>query len=234
MRIAITGANGRLAKELLALDWQGADILTWTRADADLSQWEPTQALFQRDRPDVVIHTAASTDLVKCEQDKQYAWENVAMPAVHVARGCVETGARLVHVSTDYVFSGNEPVHPIPKGTRPEPLNYYSFCKVAGETAARVVPDHLVIRTTMKPRAPWKHAQAPVDMWLSHSYYDEVAAYIRKVALTDRRGILQHGARQINVYEFAKQERPDVMPIKREDVKTLTLPSDVRLEVDEE
>lgn len=232
MKLAITGGNGRLAKELRALDWGDTKIVPWTRADADLSKEDETLALARRDRPDVVIHTAASTDLVKCEQEKQYAWENVALPAVHVARACVEVGARLVHISTDYAFSGEEPIHPIPTWMRPEPLNYYSFCKVAAETAARVVPNHLVIRTTMKPRAPWKHPQAPVDMWISHSYYDEVAAFVHKVALSERRGIAHFGARHINVYEFAKLERADVKPIQRADVKTLVLPRDVRLEVD--
>lgn len=233
MKLAITGGNGRLAKELLSLDWGDVEIVTWTRADADLSNWEPTRDLVLREKPDVVLHTAASTDLVRCEQDKQYAWENVALPAVHVARACVMAGARLVHISTDYAFSGNEPAHPIPTWARPEPLNYYAFCKMAGETAARVVPDHLVIRTTMKPRAPWKHPQAPVDMWISHSYYDEVAAFVRKVTLSERQGVAHFGARHVNIYEFAKQERPDVKPVHRADIKTLTLPSDIRLEVDE-
>lgn len=233
MRLAVTGANGRLAKEVLKEAWPGVEALRWTRADADLSKWEPTRALFARDRPQVVLHTAASTDLVRCEQDKQFAWENVALPAVHVARACAETGARLVHVSTDYLWSGDEPVHPIPPETRPDPLNYYSFCKAAAETAARVVPDHLVVRTTMKARGPWKHPQAPTDMWLSHSYYDEVAAFVRRVALSERRGIAQFGARQINVYEFARIDRPDVKPVTRADISTLRLPSDVRMELTE-
>lgn len=232
MRIAITGAGGRLGRELRALDWGADEVLPWTREDADLSKDADVLALVQRAKPDVVIHTAASTDLVKCEQDKQFAWENVALPAVHVARACVATGARLVHVSSDYVFSGNEPRHPIPTWMRPEPLNYYSFCKVAAETAARVVPDHLVVRTTMKPRAPWKHPQAPSDMWISHSYYDEVAAFVHRVARSSRQGIVHFGAREINVYEFAKLDRPDVKPVKREDIKTLVLPRDIRLEVD--
>lgn len=233
MRIAITGAKGRLASELLKLSWPGHELRRWTREDADLSKWEPTEALFARELPQLVIHTAASTDLVKCENDKQYGWENVALPAIHVARACAQIGTRLVHVSTDYVFSGEEPVHPIPTWMRPDPLNFYSMCKVAAESAARVVPDHLVLRTTMKARAPWKHPQAPQDMWISHSYFDEVAAYLHKVAASDQQGIVHFGARDVNVYEFAKQDRPDVKPVQRSDIGTLRLPRDVRLQVSE-
>lgn len=233
MKVGVTGGNGKLATELRKLDWGTHEMLWWTRADADLSKPGPTLDLLRREKPSVVIHTAASTDLVRCEQDRQYGWENVALPALHVARACVEIGARLVHISSDYVFSGEEPVHPIPTWMRPDPQNFYSMCKVAAETAARVVPDHLVVRTTMKARAPWKHPQAPVDMWISHSYFDEVAAYVRRVVLSDRQGIAHFGARHVNVYEFARLDRPDVTPVQRADIKTLHLPRDVRLEVSE-
>lgn len=233
MRIAITGAAGRLGVELRKLDWTPHAILPWTRADADLARWPETETLVAAARPAVVIHAAASTDLVRCEQDKQYAWENVALPAIHVARACAAHGARLVHVSTDGVFSGEEPVRPIPSGTRPDPVNYYGVCKLAAESAARAVPDHLVVRCTMKARGPWKHPQAPTDMWITHSYVDEVASFLRKVAPSVRQGLLHFGARQVNVYEFARLDRPDVKPITRAEITTLRQPRDVRLEVDE-
>lgn len=233
MRIAITGAAGRLAAELLKLDWAPHEILPWTRADADLARWEDAARVFARDEPALVIHTAASTDLARCEEDKEYAWENVALPAIHVARACNARGSKLVHVSTDAVFSGEEPVHPIPSSMRPDPINYYGVCKLAAESAARAVPDHLVVRTTMKARGPWKHPQAPTDMWISHSYVDEVAAYLRKVAVGDRTGVVHFGVRHVNVFEFARIDRPDVKPVLRADIKTLRQPRDLRLEVDE-
>lgn len=233
MRVAITGANGRLGRELRKLDWP-ADVrlLPWTREDADLSKEEPTVALVTRERPDVVLHTASATDLVRCEKDRQYGWENVALPALHVARGCIATGARMVHVSTDYVFSGNEPEHPIPTWMRPDPTHYYATCKVAAEVAARAVPRHLVLRTTMKAREPWRHEAAPADMWISHAYYDEVAAFLQRATLEGREGIVHFGARDVNVFEFAKEGRPDVRKVLRSEIKSLALPGDIRLKVE--
>jgi len=228
VRIAITGANGRLGRELCALDWGPHEVLAWTRADADLSRWDATRVLFERGRPNVVVHTASSVDVVRCEVDKQFAWENVALPAIHVARACVPS-TRLVHISTDYVFSGDEPVHPIPVATRPDPVNYYGVCKVASEAAALVAPNALVVRTTMKPRGAWRHARAPRDMWISHSYYDEVARFVRDATLSEKTGVVHFGARDVNVYEFAKQERADVVPVDRADVPGVRLPGDIRL-----
>jgi hypothetical protein len=70
-------------------------------------------------------------------------------------------------------------------------------------------------------------------MWISHSYFDEVAAYIHKVAASERKGIAHYGARDVNVYEFAKQGRADVRPVHRSDISTLRLPRDIRLQVSE-
>lgn len=229
MRVAVTGATGRLGRELCALDWGEHRVLPWSRTDANLTDARAVHALFVRDAPDVVVHTAAWTDVAGCEKDKQRAWDNVALAAVHVARACADRGARLVHVSTDYVFSGEEPEHPIPVATRPDPVNYYALCKVAAEAAARVVPDHLVVRTTMKARGPWKHPVALTDMWISHSYFDEVAAFLRDVATSQRQGIVHFGVRDVNVFEMARVDRPDVRPTTRREVASVPLPGDIRL-----
>lgn len=229
--IAITGAAGRLGKLLLEQDWNEEEVVGWIREKhTDLSREDGAFWLFDRYVPRLVIHCASATDLVRCEKDRQYCWDNVAMPAINVARACVAYGIRLVHVSTDYIFSGDEPTHPIPPETRPDPVNYYAMAKVAAESAARVVPNHLIFRTTMKERGPWKHQQAPTDMWMSHSYYDEVAPLLRDAALSSRVGIMQSGVRDINVYDFAKLERPDVEPVLRADIKDLRLPGDIRMQ----
>lgn len=232
MRVAVTGAAGRLGRELQALDWGAHTLLPWTRKDADLTDAREVQMLFLRDAPDVVVHAAAWTDVAGCEKDKQRAWENIALATVHVARACADRGVRLVHVSTDYVFSGEESEHPIPVATRPDPINYYALCKVAAEAAARVVPDHLVVRTTMKARGAWKHHVAPTDMWISHSYFDEVADFLREVATLEQRGIVHFGVRDVNVFEMARADRPDVRGVAREELTSVPLPGDIRLKRD--
>lgn len=235
MRVAITGAAGRLGRALRAVPWPAdVELLPWTRGDADLADEPAAARLLDRVKPRVVIHAAAATDLARCERDKQFAWENVALPALHVARGCIRVGARMVHMSTDYVFSGEEPARPIPPSARPEPLHYYAFCKAASEMAARAVPDHLVVRCSLKDRGPWKHAQAPQDMWQTITYYDEAAPLLRDLALGGRQGVVHLPGHAINVYEYARSTRPDVRPVRRADLGAVRLPGDVRLRADAE
>lgn len=229
MKVLLTGANGKLGLELRRLDWGRDELVPSTRAEAELSDAGQADRLVGRHSPDVVLHAASATDLVRCEGDRQFAWEQVALPALHVARACSRRAIRMVHVSTDYVFSGEEPVHPIPPATRPDPINVYGLCKAESEAAVRALPDHLVVRTTMKPRAPWKHPQAPVDMWISHSYVDEVATHLHQVARSSITGVQHFGVRDVNVFEFARLGRPDVQPVLRADITTLRLPRDVRL-----
>ena len=212
MRVALTGAEGRLGRALQAVDWPAhVRLLPWTRADADLADEAATLGLFHRARPHVVIHAASATDVGRCEREKQWAWDNIALATLHVARGCLQGGARLVHLSTDYVFSGEEPEHPIPPSMRPDPTHYYAVCKVAAEVAARAVPDHLVVRGSLKERGPWKHPQAPEDMWQTLTFYDEAAPQVRDLALGEARGIAHLKGRDVNVFEYAASTRPDAV-----------------------
>jgi dTDP-4-dehydrorhamnose reductase len=230
MRVAITGAGGRLGKALQAVDWPAhVQLLPWTRSDADLADEGAALALLHRAMPDVVVHAASATDVSRCEREKQWAWENVALPALHVARGCIAAKARMVHLSTDYVFSGAEEQHPIPPQARPDPLHYYAFCKAAAEMAARAVSDHLVVRGSLKERGPWKHPKAPDDMAQTITFYDEAAPQLRDLALGPARGIAHLRGRDVNVFEHAASTRPDVQRVQRKDIGALRLPGDVRL-----
>src|SRR5712692_7251901 len=104
MRIVITGANGQLGAalqqalarhQLIALDHRTLDVGAAHAADALV-------ALF----PEVVVHTAALTDVDGCERSPEEAYRVNALGAKHVAQACAALNAALVYVSTDYVFDG--------------------------------------------------------------------------------------------------------------------------------
>ena len=199
-KIAITGSNGRLGSELLKLKWDGLEVIGWTRRDADLSKEKEVETLVSRDLPDIIIHTAAATDLTKCENDKLFAWNNITIGTVNIVKYCNENHIKLVHISTDYIFGGDEPVKPIPTWMRPNPLNYYSICKVASETAVMTTNNYAIIRLSVKNREPWKHDKAPTDMFQTICYYDEAAQFIQKVIMNEERGILHYGTKDVNVF----------------------------------
>jgi len=99
-------------------------------------------------RPDVVVNTAAFHHVPRCEEDPASAYAVNAIGPKHLAEECTAAGARLVHVSTDYVFDGGVR-RPYVETDRPNPLNTYGLSKLAGEHAVlNAGGEHQVVRTS--------------------------------------------------------------------------------------
>ena len=158
MRVAVTGAGGRLGRALVeALEnapFTGlAGPIAWTRVDFDLDAPERIHALLDRDRPEAVVHAAAWTDVDGCARDPDLAGARNG-DAVHVlAEATAARGIDLVHVSTNEVFDGRrDDGRGYRPGDRTNPINAYGASKLAGEIAAtaayRAAAAHMgIVRT---------------------------------------------------------------------------------------
>lgn len=144
MRVAVTGANGRLGRALIeALEeapFTGPmGPIAWTRADIDLDTVtsDDVRWLLDRDRPEVVVHAAAWTDVDGCARDPDLATRRNAGATGAIARACAGAGADLVAISTNEVFDGTRMDG---LGYRADderrPGNPYGASKAAGEDAA--------------------------------------------------------------------------------------------------
>ena len=147
IRTLVTGAAGMLGTALLKAVGAGIECIPATRADADLASAPQVASLLSRHRPRCVIHTAAYTDVDGCTRDPERAMRDNAMASAVLARACAAHGARLVMVSTDYVFSG-EKTDPYEVDDPPDPINAYGESKARAEAElARVMSDYLIVRT---------------------------------------------------------------------------------------
>ena len=142
MRVAVTGAGGRLGSALVARLGDAtrdaaADVIGWTRADFDLDDPAPGAGRVAEQRPDLVIHAAAWTDVDGCARDPEAALRRNGEATAVLARACVAAGASLLLVSTNEVFDGDRTDG---RGYRPDdtvnPPNAYGRSKLAGELAA--------------------------------------------------------------------------------------------------
>ncbi|MEV0281917.1 dTDP-4-dehydrorhamnose reductase [Streptomyces sp. NPDC050610] len=134
-RWLITGAGGMLGRDLCRLlTAERVSALPLTRHDLDLTDERAVACALHRARPAVVVNCAAWTDVDAAESDEERALR-VNGEAVRVlARACAATGARLLHVSTDYVFPGDADA-PYPEDAEPGPRTAYGRTKLAGERA---------------------------------------------------------------------------------------------------
>jgi dTDP-4-dehydrorhamnose reductase len=150
MRIVITGAGGQLGSLLATVaSGQGRDVRAFTSAQWDVSN--PTAADEIVAPGDVVINCAAYTNVDGAESDQATAHAVNAAGPGYIARACARVGAQLIHVSTDYVFSGDfggSAPRPYEPGDETDPLSVYGRTKLAGEQAVlAALPQATVVRT---------------------------------------------------------------------------------------
>ncbi|MBF6604900.1 MAG: NAD(P)-dependent oxidoreductase [Chloroflexi bacterium] len=143
MRIAVTGSSGRLGRALMTAladaPFTGlAGPIGWTRRDFDLDEPETAVAAIGRDRPEVVLHAAAWTDVDGCARDPATADRRNAQATAVLADACVGAGLDLVVVSTNEIFDGaRTDGRGYGLADPPGPINAYGASKLAGEEAAR-------------------------------------------------------------------------------------------------
>ena len=146
--VACTGAWGMLGKEVIrAAAARGIDLLSWDLDDFDLTDREGTLRAVGAARPRVVIHGAAWTDVDGCETDRAKAVHVTGRGTANLAAACREAGARLLMVSTDYVFSGRCE-KPYRETDAPGPISAYGWSKLIGEEAVLALGEDGAIART--------------------------------------------------------------------------------------
>jgi dTDP-4-dehydrorhamnose reductase len=186
-------------------------------------------------RPDVIVHAAAYTDVLAAESDRSKCWNvNVAGTRAVVA-AARETGARLVHISTDYVFygDGGRLGHGYREDDPPGPVrNYYALSKLAAEEVARTLPRTLVLRTSFRPGA-WPYPVAFTDVFTSQDYVDVIAPDI-VLALRHLDDVpydtLHIATERKSAFELARRRQPNVRPGSKREAG-VELPDDITLDV---
>lgn len=149
MRVVLIGAGGQLGTDLAAVLQGTVDLQPLTHADLDITNHDDVQWTLRGLAPDLVINTAAYNRVDDCEQDPSLALGVNAAGPHNIAHACQSIGARLLHVSTDYVFSG-ERTRPWTENDRAEPLSMYGVSKLAGELAVRAAcpEQHYIVRVS--------------------------------------------------------------------------------------
>jgi dTDP-4-dehydrorhamnose reductase len=149
MRLLITGATGMLGTDVVAAARAaGHDVLALSRAQLDIVDAAAVRRTVQAAGPSAVVNCAAWTDVDGAEDREDAATAVNGAGAGNVAAAAAAAGAKVVHVSSDYVFDGRKDA-PYVESDRPAPLSAYGRSKLAGERAvAAANPRHAVVRSS--------------------------------------------------------------------------------------
>src|ERR1700676_2742154 len=147
MRVLLIGANGMLGKDIVQ-EWKDDELIPATSRDADIRNYEQVERLTTATRPEWIVLTAAYTDVDGSERDPDAAFAVNFRGTENVASLARKYGAKLLYISTDYVFdgSGNRPYEPVDAVA---PINVYGESKATGEKAVQNnLQDWCIVRTS--------------------------------------------------------------------------------------
>jgi dTDP-4-dehydrorhamnose reductase len=220
LRVLVMGAGGQLGIEVCrALD-EEHEVVPATRDEVDIADLDRVLSFVKKTSPQAIINTAAYTDVDGCEANKEIAFLVNAIGARNVAIAAREADAKLVHISTDYVFDGNKN-GPYLEYDPPCPLNVYGWSKLLGEQMVREqTPRSFILRvawlysahgknfvkTMLKLAKERSEIQVVSDQRGTPTFAGDVAKQIKLLIETDAYG-LYHCTSQgsCSRYEFAKE-----------------------------
>ena len=220
MRVLITGAGGQLGIDLVrCCEAAGDDVVAAGHSHLDVSDRDAVHGAVSVLRPDVVVNCAAWTAVDACEGDPDRAFAQNGLAVRWLAESCENAAARLIHISTDYVFDGLLD-RPYNEWDNPSPQSVYGASKLAGEREALVLAGSAaVVRTswvcsengsnmvrTIMRLANERPELAFVSDQIGHpTFTADLAPMIRRIAV-DRRSGIHHVTNQTATswYGFAR------------------------------
>lgn len=136
MKIIVTGVNGQLGYDVIKIlkDKKDVEIIEADKDNCDLTDEKATFEFVKSHKPDAVIHCGAYTAVDKAEDDKEICMKINKNGTEAIAKACKEVSAKMIYISTDYVFSGIGE-KPWEINDEASPINYYGLSKYEGEKA---------------------------------------------------------------------------------------------------
>jgi dTDP-4-dehydrorhamnose reductase len=246
MRILITGAQGRLGKRLVEVLQSQHDIIATDRSHFDMTDWQATRAFITQAQPDIVLHSAAWTDVDGCANDPERATAINGYGTQHVALAAAGCGAAMLYVSSNEVFEGTGD-HPYREYDPTAPANPYGYSKWVGEQVVmRATPRHYIVRTAwlfahggknfiqsiLNAAGAGKPLRVVTDEIANPTYTDDLADAIVQLIASERYGTYHFvNEGYCSRYEFARfvldhagyVDTP-IEPISRHDWKRASSP----------
>ncbi len=157
-KVLVTGANGLLGQQIVTQLKDGFEVMATGRDDmlalgdicsyskCDITNRKETIDLIKSFKPQYIVNSAAYTNVDKAEEEKELCWRINVSGVEYLAQAAKQIGAKLVHISTDYVFDGKSGGYH--EKSIPNPLGYYGRSKLAGENAILASGvEHMILRT---------------------------------------------------------------------------------------
>lgn len=233
LKVAITGAKGQLAREIIEIiksgkseigqipkEYINCDLVCADVEELDITDEKAVEEFIQAEMPDILINCAAMTNVDGCETALETAMKVNAIGPRNLSRSCKKVNAKIVHISTDYVFNGEKNI-PYCEWDMCAPQSIYGKSKHLGEVYTREQnPKYFIIRTSwlygkygnnfvktmMKLGKTKDEIKVVNDQRGNPTNVNDLAHHILKIALTEQYGIYHcTGEGECSWFEFAQE-----------------------------
>ncbi len=247
MKVLVIGSHGMLGRDLVnrlsSLSDQknpGNEVIAVDREHVDITHGEDTAKYIAQVRPDVIVNCAAFSNVDACETQISEAFAVNARGARNVALAGKQTGSKVVHISTDYVFDGTKNT-PYLETDKPHPLSIYGKSKLEGELAVQEIKDNCVVIRTAWLFGPYRKnfvttilelgrknrsVSVVTDQHGSPTYTTDLSDAIRTAISKDLRGTYHvTNSGTCSRYEWAQKifeltgNQVSILPLKTADYK---------------
>ena len=243
MKFFITGVNGQLGYDIKneLLERGYTDILAPTREELDITNEDEVKKMVVEYCPSVIFHCAAYTAVDKAEEEQEKCYQVNVLGTKYLTEAAKEVGAKIIYISTDYVFDGTkEGIYQT--DDKVNPVNYYGKTKYLGENFVREYDNHIIvriswvfgingknfIRTMLNLAESHKELNVVCDQIGSPTYTKDLAGLLVNMFLSNIKG-LYHVTNEgyCSWYEFAEfifkesRKKVKVRPILTKDYKTI-------------
>lgn len=204
MKVLVTGANGQLGYDVVKeLQKQNIECYGATRQDFDIVDFEATKKFITNYMPDAVIHCAAYTAVDKAEDEQGLCYLVNASATENIAEICKKINAKMLYISTDYVFDGTKDGF-YKVDDKPNPINVYGKTKLLGEQAVQKILDKYFIvriswvfgehgnnfvKTMLRLGKERKELNVVADQYGSPTYTADLAPLLVEMIKTDKYGV---------------------------------------------
>jgi dTDP-4-dehydrorhamnose reductase len=219
MKIVITGSAGQLGFDLIRVLGSGNELFPFSEKALNVVDCDKVIQTFELIRPDVIVHAAACTNVDRAEAERELAYRVNAIGSRNVAVGAQKVGAKLIYISTSYVFDGKK-AEPYDEFDQPSPIGVYGASKLAGEQYVQMFCDRFfIVRTSWMYGIQGSNFVTKIvscvldgqqiyvvdDKFGSPTYSNDLAWFVRHLMTTEKYGVY-HAANEgdCSRYEFAK------------------------------
>lgn len=211
MKVLVTGGDGKLSAELKKIDKEN-EYSFLGKTELDITFPNSISICLERYQPDVLLHSGGLTrPMVDHELNPEKSILLNIIGTANCVRECIRYGTKIVYISTDYVYPGEEGNYSEEDGLLP--VNKYAWSKLGGECSVMMYDNSLIIRPAII-EYPFPHKQAFTDSLKSCIWNFQAASIIDKLISLDIKGIVNVGGESSSIYDFVTSYNIEVEKAK--------------------